>query len=350
MKPNNKTVNFYPLLAALVGLLGCPPSPGLPTDTGDTGESAATDLDEDGFTVADGDCNDSDDTVFPGADEVCDDVDNNCDGLIDEESIDAITWYLDTDADAFGNVNVSLEACDAPEGYVANATDCDDFDPTVHPGAIDIPGDGIDQNCDGEDAVVCSPCEVEILGDLSGQPGDEIEILWDGGPFDEIQIRVFSGWSPLVDYVNTIVPASDGSYTWELPANLDPNLDYHVYVESAHAGVPNEECWNYAVIDVQSSECALEFTSELSGEPGDEIEITWDVSVGQVDQIQIRVFSGWSPAVTYLNTIVEASDGSYVWELPADLDPSLDHHVYIESAASGVPNEQCWRYTPISVE
>jgi arylsulfatase A-like enzyme len=32
--------------------------------------------------------------------------------------------------------------------------DCDDFDPARHPGAMDLPGDGIDQDCDGHDAVV----------------------------------------------------------------------------------------------------------------------------------------------------------------------------------------------------
>jgi RHS repeat-associated protein len=39
------------------------------------------------------------------------------------------------------------------DGFTPNQGDCDDTKPTVHPGAIDIPGNDVDENCDGADAV-----------------------------------------------------------------------------------------------------------------------------------------------------------------------------------------------------
>jgi hypothetical protein len=39
------------------------------------------DNDGDGFTVAQGDCNDNNATIYPGAEEICDDgIDQDCDG------------------------------------------------------------------------------------------------------------------------------------------------------------------------------------------------------------------------------------------------------------------------------
>lgn len=53
--------------------------------------SECVDLDEDGVTNCDGDCDDSDETIFPGANEIeDDDIDQDCDGFdaISEESGD----------------------------------------------------------------------------------------------------------------------------------------------------------------------------------------------------------------------------------------------------------------------
>ena len=38
-------------------------------------------------------------------------------------------------------------------GYAAEGGDCDDNDATAYPGADEVPNDGIDQDCDGEDLI-----------------------------------------------------------------------------------------------------------------------------------------------------------------------------------------------------
>ena len=105
----------------------------------------------DGYVDNRSDCNDLDASVNPEADEVCDGADNNCDGTLDEDSaLDASAWYLDGDGDGYGAGSASGPSCDAPAGYVLYDGDCNDNDPTYHPGATESDcTDANDYNCDG---------------------------------------------------------------------------------------------------------------------------------------------------------------------------------------------------------
>jgi len=103
-----------------------------------------------GYVTNTDDCHDSDGDIHPDADEVCDGEDNDCDRKIDEkDAIDPETWYLDSDLDGYGDPDSSSADCDAPSGYVADDTDCDDTDGAVNPGADEV-CDDVDNDCDGD--------------------------------------------------------------------------------------------------------------------------------------------------------------------------------------------------------
>ena len=114
-------------------LLGCDEfgfKPTTPMAEGDSGSDVivdtAVDEDGDGYTVADGDCDDTDGNTSPSAiDLFGDDIDQNCDG------VDGI----DGDGDGFASVS-------------SGGDDCNDTDALIHPNALETWYDGVDQNCD----------------------------------------------------------------------------------------------------------------------------------------------------------------------------------------------------------
>ncbi len=155
----------------------------LPTDeSDDDGDGyvectwVATGWDGSGAVVGGDDCDDTDALSFPGGTETCDGVaDEDCDTQVDEDgAVDVVTWYLDGDSDGHGDATISDLDCAQPTGHVADDTDCNDADATVHPGATEL-CDGILNDCDG-----------------SGLPSDEtdddgdgaVECTFDAGGWD----------------------------------------------------------------------------------------------------------------------------------------------------------------------
>ncbi len=137
------------------------------------------DADGDGYDVCDAgvvgadgnaaDCDDGDLTVHPAAQEACDGIDNDCDGEVDED-LEMFTYYYDADNDGHGSPDNTIEACGPVDGYVAEGDDCNDADPTIHPGSVETQ-DGVDSDCDGYSDYVVTLSATEGPG-YSGDGGN----------------------------------------------------------------------------------------------------------------------------------------------------------------------------------
>jgi len=123
---------------------------------------------------------------------------------------------------------------DDGDGFAECELDCDDEDSTAHPGAPEVPYDGIDQDCDGSDApsldvlagaplfrsTVQAPWLIVAAADLNGDGRDDVILSREGpespvdvyfGPVDgpdpgppQATVRIEAGWGP-----SRVVPVGD---------------------------------------------------------------------------------------------------------------------------------------------
>jgi len=138
-------------------------------------DSSAIDCDGDGVAPESApatDCDDERDDVHPDqGDAIGDELDADCDGFEH--------CYVDADGDGYRTTEV-VESIDSDCDDAGEATmdmplvDCDDTRAGVNPGAEEIPGDGVDQDCDGTD-----PSSDGVSGDDTAVPtgsGDDAAV------------------------------------------------------------------------------------------------------------------------------------------------------------------------------
>jgi hypothetical protein len=87
--------------------------------------------------------------VFPGNAEVCDGRDNNCNGQVDE-GLESSSFCTDADGDGHGVLGKgTVVGCTGNKGFGTCDNDCNDSDPQVFPGAVELCNNK-DDNCDGK--------------------------------------------------------------------------------------------------------------------------------------------------------------------------------------------------------
>ncbi|MBK7876545.1 MAG: pre-peptidase C-terminal domain-containing protein [Planctomycetes bacterium] len=143
-----------------------------------------------GFVPDNTDCNDTNAAVNPAATEVCNLIDDDCDTFVDEGV--QLTFYRDADGDGFGDAGITVLACSAPSGFVANGTDCNDASAAINPAATEL-CDGIDNDCDastdegfdadGDNVADCfDNCPTDPNADQANADGDGFGDVCDNCP------------------------------------------------------------------------------------------------------------------------------------------------------------------------
>ncbi len=139
----------------------------------------------DGWSLERGDCNDYDPSVHVGADEICNGVDDDCDGRVDENAVDAVTWYRDLDGDGYGADATGWPGCVRPDGRTHQGGDCDDEDAEVNPDATERCWTDADDDCDGsandQGAAGCEEMYRDADGD--GYAGDGACLCFGEDPY-----------------------------------------------------------------------------------------------------------------------------------------------------------------------
>ncbi len=118
-----------------------------------------------GWIAQGGDCDDGDPDVHPEAGEVCwTSFDDDCDGEPNEQDAAGCEiFHEDADGDGYGGAGACF--CEAVDPWLLDdATDCDDHDASIHPGAEDL-DDLIDQDCDGGVNLAVSAMTLRVTGE-----------------------------------------------------------------------------------------------------------------------------------------------------------------------------------------
>ena len=118
------------------------------------------------------------------------------------------------------------------DGYTVSQGDCNDNDPTIHPGAVEVCGDGVDNNCDGQIDEGCnSAIGAKLYFPLFGGE-EEVFIGLVNAQSDDVAgtMQAFDSGGELLDSSDDIVIKGHGRVEIELEKEFAIPLSEIAYV------------------------------------------------------------------------------------------------------------------------
>ena len=165
-------------------------------------------------------------------------------------------------------------------------------------------------------------------GGESWQTGTTQNITWTDNIAENVRIRLYY-FGNFITIANSV--ASSGSYTWEIPLEFPPNDFYKVWINS----VNDTTVEDYSDTEFSIVTTAITITSPNGGESwlaGSTEQITSTDNIS--DPVMIDLYRG---GVFHSNiTPSTASDGTYNWSIPYELEGGSDFKVKMTSL--GDPN------------
>jgi len=176
-----------------------------------------------------GDCNDNNPQINPDAgDTANDNVDQDCDGY-DYKDSDNDNYHDDgISATGYTGTSPNFDLYPADEGTLyyghggVRGTDCDDSNDAIYPGAPEVCGNGIDEDCDGSDEL-CSSSLTRIVSDCQEVNAFDVtlRLTYTGGESTLIIDESFIDTAGTPQVTATDIGIADGSFE-------DADGNYHI--------------------------------------------------------------------------------------------------------------------------